>query len=153
MNVLDAAYLTVHDYPGGAEALAVRLGKRGTSLSHEVSPNRPDAKLGLQDAQAIMTMTGDLRILHAQAAELDCLLLPMPRLEGGGEGLAGQTAQLAREFAELMAELVADAADGHITDNELGRIQQAWGELVAAGHSMVGHVQAMNARTRLRKAA
>lgn len=64
MNLQDAAYHTVHDYPGGTSALAVRLGKHTTTLNHEVRPPvGSSAKLGLVDAQRIMAMSGDHRIL------------------------------------------------------------------------------------------
>jgi hypothetical protein len=76
MNILDAAYHTVHDYPGGASALAPRLGKSHATLSHEVRPPaNSQAKLGLRDAQRIMALTGDYRILQAQAAELGFFLV------------------------------------------------------------------------------
>ena len=69
-SVLDAAYHTVHDYPGGAPALAARLGKRPAVLCHEVAPgpSNASAKFGLMDAMRIMAMTGDHRVLSRPAA-------------------------------------------------------------------------------------
>ena len=44
MSVADAAYNVVHDYPGGAAALQVRMGGK-TNLSAEVNPNIRTAKM------------------------------------------------------------------------------------------------------------
>lgn len=147
MNVLDAAYHTVHDYPGGAEALAVRLGnKRGTSLSHEVRPPAGStAKLGLLTAVEIMELSGDLRVLNAICARLNCAPpVPLP-VAGEEEGCAAAlAAEVARDFAELMGEVARDVADSVITDNELRRLERCFGELVAAGQRMLGHFQRLN---------
>lgn len=39
MNVTDAAYVTVHQYPGGSEALTPRLGMSAAVLRGKVNPN------------------------------------------------------------------------------------------------------------------
>lgn len=148
MNVLDAAYHTVHDYPGGAEALAVRLGnKRGTSLSHEVRPPAGStAKLGLMTAVEIMELSGDLRILNAICGRLNCAPpVPLPAGDHEDGCAAALAAEVARDFAELMGEVARDVADSVITDNELQRLERRFGELVAAGQRMLAHFGQINA--------
>lgn len=156
MNVRDAAYHLVHDYPGGAEALAPRLGKRANSLSAEVAPNpvlgshgRPAAKLGLLEALTIMQMSSDHRVLHAMAAELGYLNIPLPRLVDEDDDSDATTAalrlgELAREFAEVMGAAVAALADGRLTDNELRRVETEWGHLVAHGQQLLALFVSMN---------
>jgi len=148
MNIDDAAYHTVHDYPGGAAALAPRMGKSASSLSHEVKPPaNSTAKLGLRDAQRIMVFTGDLRILQAQAAELGQLCLPMPTVSDAGDQSAEHLSALAREFADVLSDVAMTLADGKVTDNEMARIERSFGEMVAAGQKMLVHLGALNAQT------
>lgn len=145
MDVLDAAYRTVHGYPGGAVSLAPRLGKRPATLSHEVRvPVGSTAKLGLLDAITIMEFANDMSIMHAMAARMGGMFISL-RSELDQEGDAGtRVGRVAQEFAELMAEVLADTADGVITSNELRRIQAAWGELMAEGQKMLAHCQALH---------
>ncbi|WP_341772648.1 phage regulatory CII family protein, partial [Burkholderia pseudomallei] len=47
MNIIDAAYAVVHDYPGGSESLAPRLGMSAAVLRNKVNPNNATHHLGL----------------------------------------------------------------------------------------------------------
>lgn len=149
MNVLQAAFNVIHDAEGGAQALGRALGKRDGVLSHEVNPNRHDAKLGLADAVKISVLTGDRRIANAFASEVGCMLVPLPAAGVGCDGAAAKTAALAKEFGELMAELSVDLADGQVSDNERSRIEREGGELVAALQQLLAEVRDMNAQPRL----
>lgn len=65
MNITDAAYNTVHDYPGGATALAPRMGMKSAAvLNSKVNPNTDTHHLTLSEASKLMGITGDFRILH-----------------------------------------------------------------------------------------
>jgi hypothetical protein len=147
MNIFDAAYSTVHDYPGGAQALGPRIGKLGTSLSAEVKPGPlSTAKFGLADALKIQALSGDHRILSAMAAELGYMLLPLPGLDDAGTPCGRAMALVAKDFGELMGELAEDIADGVVTDNELRSIETCWGRLVAGGQLLLRQLGRMNAR-------
>lgn len=160
MNVRDAAYHLVHDYPGGADALGPRLGKRGSSLSAEVSMHpvtnadgRPTAKLGVADAMKAMHMSGDHRLLHAMSAELGYLNVPLPPMPGDeddadGAAAAQRMGELAREFAEVMGAAVTTMADGRVSDNELARVEAEWGQLVARGQQLLELFVRINAAQR-----
>lgn len=67
MNLADAAYKTVHEYQGGATALAARMGMSSNMLSNKVNPNNATHHLRLDESNTMMAFTGDYRILHAQA--------------------------------------------------------------------------------------
>ena len=144
MNVADACFATVHDYPGGAEALGPRLGKLGTSLSAEVrqvppggvfsaDPKRSAAKLGLLDALRIMQLTGDCRMLYALAAELNHYPpMPMP-CEGEGATLCMLTmADVCQQVGKLMEGVARDTADNIVTHPEYAAATRQAGVLVAA---------------------
>lgn len=70
MSFADAAFHTVHDYPGGAVSLAPRLGSMPPKvLSNKVNPHCDTNELTLKEASRLMAMTGDYRILHALCQE------------------------------------------------------------------------------------
>lgn len=150
MNVQDAAYHTVHDYPGGGRLLGERIGK--ASLNDEVNPNIKGAKFGLVDAVTVQDLTQDYRILYAMAAELRHYPpIPMPTEGDSRSPCAQSVAEVAKDFSLLMQEVAKDLADDKITDRELRKIERKGGELVAAVQHMLQQLAAMNAR--LHKAA
>ncbi|MBK8019106.1 MAG: hypothetical protein IPK20_22085 [Betaproteobacteria bacterium] len=69
----DAAYNTVHDYPGGAEALAPRMGKSAKVLDSKVNRNEFRHHLTLREAVQIMGLTGDHRMVRAICRHLGYL--------------------------------------------------------------------------------
>lgn len=144
MQLLDAAYHTVHDYPGGAPSLAPRMGKSPHTLNHEVTGNG-SAKLGLVDAAKACQLTHDYRILYAFAEACAHVCIPMPVDSAvDAQGVLHQLAQTSREFSELCAEVCGSAADGRITDNELERIDRERMDLMGALARLGEAVQAMN---------
>lgn len=135
MHVDDAVLHTIADYPGGAEALAPRLGTSAAVLRNKANPRNDRNIVTLRDARLAMTLTGDLRILHALAAEQDCIVLPI-----GTEGEADlATLTMDRSAAEGdLSRVIRDAvADGVITRNEMAAIQRATGDTQRAMVAML----------------
>ncbi|MDO9235984.1 MAG: hypothetical protein Q7U28_08130 [Aquabacterium sp.] len=144
MNLRDAAYNVVHDYPGGAQSLAPRLGKGSTYLSAEVA-GMGTAKLGLLDAEKITQLTGDRRILVAFATNCGQMLVPLPDASAlPNDDCMMRLADSAREFGELCKEVAGDLVDGEINDNELGRIDKECGQLIASVHALRESLAARN---------
>lgn len=136
MNLLDAAYNVVHDYPGGAQSLAPRLGKSGTYLCAEVAATGT-AKLGLLDAAKITQLTGDLRILAAFATNAGQMLVPLPSVTmAATDDCMIRLGAAATEFGIFCTVVAGDLSDGKITDNELCSIDRQSGELIAKLHSL-----------------
>lgn len=81
----DAMYDTVHDFDGGAAALAPRFTSRRTGamspavLSSKVDPKKDSHHLMLLEADRLMALTGDYRILHALALNHGHMALPIPQ--------------------------------------------------------------------------
>lgn len=144
-SVLDAAFAVVHDAAGGASALGVRLGKNPSTLSHEVA-GHGTAKLGLSDAVKITLMTRDLRILNSFAAACGCMVVPMPDVTPSAS-TAEQVGQLAREFGDVVNEVMLTMADGKVSTNELHRCEKEWGELVAVGQAVMQQIRHMHEQT------
>ena len=138
MNVLDAAANVAEDYPGGGTALAHRIDRNPNTLLQELR-GTGGAKLGLATAVKMTQRSGDLRILHAFAAECGQMCLPLPEsLDMEGDDCMKLLAQASREFAELCAEAVAARADRHTTETELRRVSREGGELIARVHALIG---------------
>lgn len=150
MSMLDAAYWTGRDYPGGIEALAARLGR--PNLSDELNPRRPNAKLGLMTALDMQVMSGDCRILYAMAAELRHYP-PVPMLPADSHAdpqAMTALAETAKEFADLLTTVSGDLADGDVSDNDLARAQREGGELVAKVQALLGRLAHLNAQSKQR---
>lgn len=81
MNILDAAYHTVHDFQGGATALALRMGiKSPAVLNSKVNPNTETHHLTLLEATKMMGITGDFRILQEICAVLGKVAIDLPAI-------------------------------------------------------------------------
>ena len=124
MNVCDAAYATVHDYPGGSESLGPRVGISCAVLRNKVNPNNPGNHLTLQEADRIMSVTGDKRILMALAAEHGFVLDSIEAPDQGGS-IMNSLLELGAVEGEFARTLHDALADGKITPNEMDAIAAA----------------------------
>ena len=135
MNLMDAAYRVVHDYPGGAESLGPRINKSPTTLSHEVAKVGA-AKFGLETAAEVTELSQDMRILAALALRCGHMTLPLPELAGpNNETCIAELGTILSEVGELVRDTTESLRDGVISDNEMKRIDRECGMLVAS----IGH--------------
>lgn len=140
MNVTDAAYDTVHQYPGGSEALAPRMGMSAATLRGKVNPNTDRNLLSLQEADALMARTDDYRILHALCAEHGFIAQRVDAPESGTLITALLSAAAAKgDLAELVSEAMAD---NRITPNEADAISRACQQVMAALVQVSQHAEA-----------
>lgn len=144
MNLLDAAFNLVSDYPGGAQSLAPRMGKGVSTLSHEVTA-AGTAKLGLLDAEKMSVLANDARILTAWATNMGHMLVPLPsQAQQLSNDCMLRLAGAAKEFGALCKEVASDLADDIISDNELERIDRETGKLIASLQSLRCSLAARN---------
>lgn len=146
MNVKDAAYHTVHDYPGGAAALAVRMGKKsGQVLTNKVNPNNEDHHLRLDEAVAMMSLTGDHRIIEAMAGELGGVFAMLPYGEVTGENLFGLILSATAQNGDICQAFNQAMQDGRIDAREekaiLGMIDTLTSHLYALRQCVLKHTQ------------
>lgn len=146
MNVQDAMYHTVHDYPGGAEALGVRLNKRGTSLSNEVKPQPGStAKFGLLDAVKVMEMADDLRMLDALNAHFGRMSVPLPDLDvDNGSAVFTSITRVTQEFGEYLAKVSEAVADGSVSATEYRGTQRELGEMIRRAQQLQAQLLRMH---------
>jgi hypothetical protein len=137
MSPIDAAHHIVHEYPGGSEAFAVRLGKAHSTLRAELNPSPgTTAKLGIMTAVAITNLSGDLRIVAAFNEACGCCPpMPLPRTDfadASFQALLEAGCELSKDVAETFSEFQRDIADGKVTPNELHAFEQKALETIAA---------------------
>lgn len=129
-SVIDAAYLTAHEYPGGVPALAVRMkAKSAAVLSHKLNPNNSDNHLSLTDLMTMMAMTNDHRVLHAMCMELGYMALPLPTVED--ETTAEAIVETCEKFADYLKSVTTTMADNKVTKTELRNVRKNLGTMVA----------------------
>lgn len=126
MNVADAAYIVVHDYPGGSESLAPRIGISAAVLRNKVNPNCTTHHLTLAEADRITGVTGDMRIAHAFAGSHGGVVVPL----GDGEDASDMAvlevmAGLWASNGVLGTEVHGALVDGRLTGVEQARIRAA----------------------------
>jgi hypothetical protein len=149
MNLLDAARSLVRRFPGGIEAVAVRLDKNPSTLRHEVAGS--DAyKLGIQDAELLTQMAieqgvdNPMQILNIMATNCGALVVPLPGLQRGPASTFEDLAGAAKEFADFIAATSSAVADGKVSGNELREVDRELAELIGRVQQVRNGLAAMH---------
>lgn len=144
---LDAAkYAVVHEYPGGAVALAPLAGMAPGTLSNKVNPAVDTHHLSLSEAVTIQALAGDGRMLEAEAAALGYVAIRLPRAGGGSDvELLNAYAQWTRDIGETAAA-IQTALDGEITEQSLAAIHREMHEDFARALELFARFRALAPR-------
>lgn len=120
MNISDAAYHTVHDYPGGSNTLAPRLGiKSPAVLNNKVNPNTETHHLTLIEASKLMELTNDFRILQSLNAQHGKVAINLPCIpECRDTALTDLVLSLGMGGGDVYSLFKEMMADGRITRGE-----------------------------------
>lgn len=142
MNVKDAIYQSVHDYPGGAEALAPRMGLRPNTLRHMADPNKQSHGWSLRRFTFLLTHAGTAP-LAALCQEHGGIFVPLGEFADAPHSKLLKTMHhLAKEFGDVPRVIEqALKRDGQISDNELKKIERELAEMVGAGASLLAVVR------------
>jgi len=133
MNITTAADLTVHDYKGGSEALGAVIGMSPAVLRNKVNPNNTTHHLTLAEADRIVRMTGDVRILAAFAHGNGYLLVKAPDSCGENDmSVLEQVAALMIAHGRFGHEVYDALADGGVDQQEMQRVDAAGRALMEA---------------------
>lgn len=146
MNILDAAHLTGHEYPGGAGALAQRMGIGHVVFNNKINPNNTTHHLTLVEAMRMQQLAGRFDVLFAMAEACGFICLPTP--ESHPETITTEIATLCREFGEYIAQVAAAAEDGRITGNELKRCEAELSDMLASANVLQASLAAMHQRAK-----
>jgi len=131
VNITDAAYAVAHDYPGGTESLAPRLGMSGAVLRNKVNPNNSTHHLTLAEAVKMTDITGDERILEAWARERGKALMEVPAAENCADGeVIEMMSESMKTFGDIGAAITDTFADGRVEAHEARRVRDViWAHL------------------------
>lgn len=160
MSPQDAIHHVVHDFPGGAEALAPRIGRGAQVLRNKVTLEgvagvRRSHEPTLADVAAITRITGDLRVLDALAAEVGAVVLRLPVIESLGDAaLLDMVLTVNDEYGQACAALRDGLADGEIDRQEFARIERETLEAVRGQLELLDRLRGMvvdRPRRQLRK--
>jgi hypothetical protein len=125
VNIIDAAHKTVHAYPGGSESLAPRIGMSPAVLRNKVNPNNTTHHLTIVEADEVMSVTGDCRMLHVLAGNHGYVLVEAASKAEQGESLLQSILQANAIEGDLDRKLDEILADGKVTPNELREFTDA----------------------------
>lgn len=129
---MDDFLRAIHDavIDTGAKDLARKMGVSHVALLQRANPNNDAHRLNVEQLFQILLHGGDMRPLHALAAEFGFDLVPKDKA-------AAQTLQLAlismsKEVADVTQAVAAALTDGHVSQIEKAAIQR---EIEHARHS------------------
>jgi len=148
MNTTDAAYHTVHDYPGGSESLGPRVGISSAVLRNKVNVRTPREEkrhhLTFEEAQRIVAFTGDTRMLQAWAHAEGYLLVKAP--DGATESdmsvLESVTGSV-MEHGGFIGSIHASLVDGHLSPDEMNGIEAAAKKAMTAIVTLLNRLRGM----------
>lgn len=146
MAIEDAIYHTVHSHPGGAAALAARMGIPAGTLNHKANPNNATHYLHPRELVMLQHMSGNAAVLHSMAHSLGYTCTrAVPDQSGGDPVEAFMRLQVA------LADFVRSVADPlHLQGADVSRNQMRRAEAMAADlqATIGGLLAAMRGRMR-----
>src|SRR5690606_1462296 len=127
MNTTDAAYHAVHDYPGRSESLGPRVGISPGVLRNKVNPNNETHHLTFAEAQRVVDITDDERMLRAWAHSRGLLLIKAPDGDHSASDISVLEAVVETGVAhgQFMQSIHTALADGKVDSAEIEAINQA----------------------------
>ena len=103
-RIQSTIYKTVHEFPGGIEAVAKLMDIPKGTLSHKVNPNNTTHHLTLEESIKLQKITRNVALLHDYNAELGHSAVPCVRRTDVLTPFEALT-NLASEFANTMKAL------------------------------------------------
>jgi hypothetical protein len=128
-TVEDALYDTVHDYPGGVDPLAKRMGLAPSTLQNMANPNLPECGWSLKRFRQAIAFTGDTRAIDALCGESGGVFVKTGQGAIGDDQILEVLSRLGKEFGEVCASLHKSLADGKLTEREFKDFNQQLYEL------------------------
>lgn len=125
MNHLDAFHQTVHSAPGGAEAIAPRMGMSAAILRNKANPNSAANKPTLDEADRLMGITGDYSILHALAENHGFVLTKLDDQPASDMGVLENVTGIWQRLGDVATEVHKTLEDGRVEAHEVARVRAA----------------------------
>lgn len=142
-QVVTACHNTLRQFGNTAE-LERQLNKRSGVLPNEINPKQTGHKFGLMDAITVMTITGDVQILRAIAAQLNYSIYFLADYHSISDvELLNSYSNWHAEIGDVNRELAAALADGDIQRHEFERIERALQESFAAALEFLNRARSL----------
>jgi len=125
MNYKDAFYKTVHDSPGGCEALAVRMGYTAGLLRNKANPNSTTNVLTMDDASRAMEITGNYEVMHALARQHGFVCTKIDEQPACDMAVLESVTGLWEKLGAFGGEIHQALADGRVDKHEVAKIDKA----------------------------
>jgi hypothetical protein len=120
LNITDTAHAVAHEYDGGCESLAPRIGMSANILRNKVNPNNTTHHLTLVEAVRMSVMTQDRRIVDAFARELGLVCIELPEPENCADAdVIELVARTWETNGDIGREINAIFADGLVEQREI----------------------------------
>lgn len=132
MNLNDALYHAVHDYPGGVAALAARMGLKASTLYSMANPREDAHPWSMQRVMQVAAMTGDHRIAHAICEACGGVFIPLGKPADGAAGAYQRMVSAAAAFGDVARAFENAMKDGRITPRERDAIANQGYESISA---------------------
>ena len=139
-----AVYRTVHDFPGGAKALATYLSVRPGTLSNKADPACDTHHLNLSEALAIMLVSKDFRILHALGMSTNHGLVQLIDMSGTSDmELLDAYSKMNKQQGDMAGAINAAFADRRLTLAEFQGIRHEGYQVINALLELLRRLEAV----------
>lgn len=143
MNVIDAAHRIGLTYPGGIEALAVRMGKNPAVLRSKLNPHCATHGLMLEEAVHMQSVTGQRDIVVAMAQELGGVYVQQD-VSADAAGLAQDIVGTVAQFGRWMQRIEGAMDDDRVTLREAKELQGCLIDMIARASRLQSTLSAMS---------
>ena len=148
MTPQDAFHATCHAYPGGCESLAPRMGMSSAVLRNKARPGCHTNHPTLADADHVMSLTGDCRVLHALAAAHGHVCVPVDAVPAPSDlAVLELVTHVWRSHGNVGAAVDAAMADSRIEGGEVEQIRAAIYTNIQALQQMLARIEALQEPT------
>jgi hypothetical protein len=131
LNILDTAHAVAHEYDGGCESLAPRMGVSAQVLRNKVNPNIATHHLTLAEALRMSDLANDRRILETWARHLGMALIEVPHADNCADSdVIEMMSESMKTFGDIGNEITRTFEDGRVEQHEVRRVRDAiWSHL------------------------
>lgn len=141
MNIQDAAHRIGHEYPGGATALAHRMGIGPAVFNSKLNPNTTTHHLGLVEAHRMQQLTGRVDILQAMADDLGYSIIKLPDFAVSDAAILESYTAMLAELGEFSGAFNQSLADNRINKKEFEHMRDEMNQAIAAALSLIGRIE------------
>lgn len=140
--IADALFNLVHDHPGGAPALAPRMGLAASTLLSMANPNVSSHEWPLKRFVQAMVFAKDVRPLEALCAEFGGVFVPIAQFgDAPPARVLKQAQRVAKEFGDVPVKLAEILKDGRVKPRELAELRREVYEMQQAAAGLVKVVE------------